>query len=166
MQVLGIALFHQEGLSHPIGRVRKRHLLAALGRHVHAGGDDVETLGGQAGNQGTELGQHPFHLVDAHALEHHARNFHGFTRDLGFLAVHVRKRRLVGVTDADFACRLGGFQRVGGACGRPASRSGLVAPRVGTRGQHAQAQGQQQAFGLKQGHRFSLPYLFLGAWLH
>ncbi|KAG1240222.1 hypothetical protein G6F68_017873 [Rhizopus microsporus] len=85
---------------------------------------------------------------------HNAGNLDGFAGDLGLFAVHVGERRLVGVADADLACGLGRFQRVRRACWRAAARCGLIGPRVGTRGQYAQAQGQQQASGLEQGHGF------------
>ncbi|MNY20142.1 hypothetical protein D3C86_1536090 [compost metagenome] len=155
MQVLRVALLDQERFAHAIRRIRECHLLATSGRDIHAGRDDVEALGGKAGDQRTELGQHTFHFIDAHALEHDARDLHGFTRDLGFLAVHIRERRLVGVPDAYLAGGFGGFKRAGAGC-RCAARGGrrLVGTGIGAGGQDAQAQRQQQSSGSNQGHGF------------
>ena len=118
-EALGVARGDQEGLADAVGRLGELHLLAALRVDEHAGGDDVEAAGLQAGDQRAELGQHAVDLVDAHLGEHRLD-------DLGRLAgeLAVRRgeavRRLVGEADADVAVGLGFLERrlgFGGKCG-------------------------------------------------
>ncbi|MNT61652.1 hypothetical protein D3C72_1993110 [compost metagenome] len=83
-------------------RVGEDHLLATRRGDVHAGGDHVEAPGTQAGNQRAPLGEHGFHLADAHALEDLRGDFRGFAGDLA-RGVGEGEGRFVGVTDADGA---------------------------------------------------------------
>jgi hypothetical protein len=67
---LGIAFRHQEGLADAVGGLGELDLLAARRIDEHAGSDDVETAGLQAGDQRAELGEHAVDLGDADLVEH------------------------------------------------------------------------------------------------
>ena len=105
-----IALQHQHGLADAVGRLGEIDLGAALGIDEHAGGDDVEAAGLEAGNERAEFGQHAIDLRDAHLGEH---GLGDFRRLAGQLAVGrgEAERRLVGEADADVAVRLGALER-------------------------------------------------------
>ncbi len=93
-------------------RVGEKHLLAAFRGDVHAGGDEVEAPGAQAGDQRAPFGEHRFDGADLHALEDLT---HDFRRLAGDTAIQRRigERRLVGVADADAVAVLDLFQGIG-----------------------------------------------------
>ena len=107
---LGVAGGHQHRLADAVGRLGEGDLLAAGRVHEHAGGDDVEAAGLEAGDQRAELGQHAVDLGDAHLGEHGLGHL---GRLAGQLALGRREAegRLVGEADADVAVGLGLLER-------------------------------------------------------
>ncbi len=105
-----VALGDQQRIVDLVVRIGKQHLLQALRRHVHAGGNHVKAAGDQAGNQAAPFGQHRIDFLDAHLVEHYLGDLRRFA---GHTTVRkcVCEWRLVGVTDADFTRALHSFER-------------------------------------------------------